>query len=255
MRQEQESRVWIVTGGLGAIVLGVLLIPLRGHTSASNLAFVFLAFAIVVAELGGRTAAIVTAVVSALSLNFFLTEPYLTLSIQKPEDIVAFLALAVCGLIAAAFGRRRERLSDLAERASGELEILDRLVARLRTGASLDDVLGDLQTTFGLEGIALRDEADRVVAAAPPGRPTRAVPRALLAPDSLLPADQSLLRFGARGLRLPENGGRLRIRSDSGSVSLDLWGGDAQGFGVSEARALTVAASILGLELARRQAR
>jgi len=65
--------------------------------AASNLAFVFLAFTIVVAELAGRTPALVTALVSAMSLNFFLTEPYLTLAITKVDDVVAFFALAAAG--------------------------------------------------------------------------------------------------------------------------------------------------------------
>ena len=75
-RQDSET-LWIAIGALGAMALGVALIPLRTLTSASNLAFGFLALTIVVAELGGRTAGLATAVVSALSLNFFLTEPYL----------------------------------------------------------------------------------------------------------------------------------------------------------------------------------
>src|SRR5574341_783941 len=108
MMPNEQTRLWIVAGAVGSMALGVALIPLRQLTSASNLAFVFLAFTVIVAEFGGRTAALVTAVMSAISLNFFLTEPYLTLTISKPDDLVAFLALAACGLIAAAFGRRRK---------------------------------------------------------------------------------------------------------------------------------------------------
>lgn len=79
MRGDDEVRVWMVAGAAGSLVLGIALIPLRTLTAASNLAFVFLAFTIIVAELGGRGAALLTALVSAMSLNFFLTEPYLTL--------------------------------------------------------------------------------------------------------------------------------------------------------------------------------
>src|SRR5262249_32416621 len=75
-RQDSES-LWIALGPFGAMVLGVALIPLRGITPASTLAFAFLALTIVVAEIGGRRAGLSTAVVSALSLNFFLTAPYL----------------------------------------------------------------------------------------------------------------------------------------------------------------------------------
>src|SRR5262245_46416340 len=88
-RLHNRAAVWIVTGGVGAMALGIALIPLRAMTSAANLAFAFLALTIVIAELGGRRAGLVTAVVSAMSLNFFLTEPYLTLAISKTDDIIA----------------------------------------------------------------------------------------------------------------------------------------------------------------------
>ncbi len=148
MRRDDESRIWMVTGALGSIALGIALIPLRSLTSASNLAFVFLIFTIVAAELGGRSAGLVTALVSAISLNFFLTEPYLRLTISKPDDIVAFFALAVCGLIAAAFGRRRERWSELAGREGKELDVVKRLVEQLQDGQPLDGILGDLKRSF-----------------------------------------------------------------------------------------------------------
>ena len=261
MRPGNESPVWIVIGALGGLALGFMLIPLRSLTSASNLAFVFMAFTIVVAELGGRSAAIVTAIVSAFTLNFFLTEPYMSLQIHKADDVVAFGALAVCGLIAAAFGRRREQISEQAERAGDELEVLDKLVGRLRAGASLDEVLEDLRTSFGLRAIVLRDDAERPVAAALAGQTSGSMPEPEtdIAPDSFLPADESRVRFGLRGLRLPEGGGRLWLRAGGGVgggvASVDIWEEDTQGFNVSETRTLTIAASILGLELARRQAK
>ena len=259
MRPSNDSRVWIVIGALGGLGLGFVLIPLRSLTAASNLAFVFMAFTIVVAELGGRSAAVVTAVVSAMTLNFFLTEPYMSLQINKADDVVAFGALAVCGLIAAAFGRRRAHMSVLAERADDELEVLDKLVGRLRAGAPLDNVLDDLRKSFGLRAIALRDDTEHLVAAALGGQAPPSMPETDIAPDTFLPADESRLRFGLRGLRLPEGGGRLWLRAGGGVgggvASLDIWEEDPQGFGMSEARTLTIAASILSLELARRQAK
>ena len=60
MNRTDDARVWMVTGALGSMALAVALIPLRTQVAASNLAFVFIAFTIIVAELGGRGAALVT---------------------------------------------------------------------------------------------------------------------------------------------------------------------------------------------------
>lgn len=247
MSRTDDIRVWIVTGALGSMVLAIALIPLRTLVAASNLAFVFMAFTIIVAELGGRGPALVTALVSAMSLNFFLTEPYLTLSITKREDVIAFFALAACGLIAAAFGRRRERLSEAVGRADRELAILNRLVERARSGRPLDGQLQDLRTEFDLGGLVLREASGRVLAAAPSDAGSRSTPRLALSSDTLFAVDDVSPRIGTKGLRLPEGGGRLTLQTARGAVSLDLWEGNDQGFGQDESRTLAIAVSLLGL--------
>jgi K+-sensing histidine kinase KdpD len=73
MGRTDDIRAWVIMGALGAMGLAIVLILLRTLVTASNLAFFFIAFTIVVAELGGRGPALITALVSAMSLNFFLT--------------------------------------------------------------------------------------------------------------------------------------------------------------------------------------
>lgn len=251
MAREDNSRAWMVLGGLGAMALGVALIPLRTVTSASNLAFVFMAFTIVVAEVGGRVPALVAALVSAMTLNFFLTEPYLTLSISKTDDVIAFAALAACGLIAAAFGTRRERSAEAAGRAAQELELLRRLVEQVRSGADVPGMLGDLRQAFGLRALVLRDASGAVLAAAPPEAAATAVPVAELTREWPFPSDETHHRFGARGLRLPEGGGRLDLETERGPFSLSLWEGDAEGLDLDQWRTLSIAVAILGLRFSR----
>jgi len=247
MGRTDDIGAWVITGALGSMALGIVLIPLRTTVAASNLAFVFLAFTIVVAELGGRGPALVTALVSAMSLNFFLTEPYLTLAITKTDDVVAFFALAACGLIAAAFGSRRERLSEVANRADRELLILTRLLERARGGGTPVALLQDLRTDFGLGGLVLRDGQGRVLAAAPETAGALPPPRLALTTDTLFaPADETV-RFGSKGMRLPEGGGRLALQTGRGPLTLDLWEGNDEGFTGDESRTLAIAASILGL--------
>lgn len=247
MNRADDVRVWMVTGALGSMALAVVLIPLRGMVAASNLAWVFMALTILVAELGGRGPALVTALISAMSLNFFLTEPYLTLQITNRQDIIAFCALAGCGLIAAAFGRRRERLSEVAGRADRELGMLSRLVQRARSEREIGNLLDELRADFSLGGLVLRDSTGRVLAAAPESAGSRPAPRIPLDADTLFAPGDDAPRFGLRGLRLPDGGGRLTLQTGRGPATLDLWEGSEDGLGLDEARTLAVAASILGL--------
>jgi hypothetical protein len=253
MGTQDDRLVWMVAGGIGSMILALLLVPLRTLTPASNLAFVFLAFTIVVAELGGRSAALVTALVSGMSLNFFLTEPYLSLTIEKRDDVIAFFALLGCGLIAAWFGKRRARLSEVASRGRTELDVLKKVVDQVAAGAPVDEILGYLRASFGLGALVLRDSDDRILGVTPGGSSPASTPETQLTPETLFPSDAGTLRFGTRGLRLPDGGGRLLLGTGRDAVSLDLWEGDTQGFGLDESRTLAIAASLLRLHVSRRR--
>jgi hypothetical protein len=105
-RDRNEVLPWI-GGPVAAVVLGVCLIPLRELTVSANLSFAFVALTIVVAQLAGRAVGVTTAVASALSLDFFLTRPYFQLAIEDKHDVIAFLGLGACGIIASAMGHHR----------------------------------------------------------------------------------------------------------------------------------------------------
>jgi hypothetical protein len=248
MARRAHDVVWIGIGPLAAMALGVALIPFRTLTSASNLAFVFLVLTILVAEVGGRAAGLATAVVGALSLNFFLTGPYLTLTIDSPDDVGAFIGLAVCGLVAAAFGRRRARSSELLGQARHDVQTLQQLAGGLATGRPLAEVLDHLRRAFPLAGIVLRGADDRLVAAAPPESAAWPTPAVALEPHTLL-GEERLHRLGRRGFRLPPGGGRVRLAGPPEALWADLWEGGDDGLSADEHRALGVAVAMLGLAL------
>jgi two-component system sensor histidine kinase KdpD len=246
MSQDDRGTVWFVIGVGGAVALGVALIPFRSLLAASTLAFVFIALTIVVAEMGGRGPALATAVVSALSLNFFLTEPYLSLQIDKPGDIAAFVALAACGFIAAAFGTRRVRTAEQVSRTRGDLEVLARTAASLVARTPLEDVLDELRRFFGLGGLVLRRADESLVAAAPSSQASLPAPPTELDPSTLVGADSRVHRLGRAGFRLPERGGRLRLQGRE-PLLLDLWEGDPEGLSLDQRRALAVSALMISL--------
>jgi two-component system sensor histidine kinase KdpD len=177
----------------------MLLIPLRELTTASNLTFVFLALIIVVAELGGRWPAVATAISSALSLNFFLTRPYLTLTIHSRDDIIAFVGLAVCGLIAASFGTQGRRMGALAS-ARDELGVLHATARQLELAGPIEprlrEVLEVFRGVFRLSAAVVRDRSGHVLAVADGQSGSRPVPEAIL--DLAARKATSLPAAGAR---------------------------------------------------------
>jgi hypothetical protein len=220
-----DGLFYLSVGPLVAILLAMLLVPLRGFTTASNFTFLFLALTIVVAEFGGRGAAVATALSSALSLDFFLTQPYLRLSIDDKHDVIAFVGLAACGLIAAALGAPRRAGQRRLQRARGHLALLRDALQQLDRSEPLAERLAALLKAFGaaLPGVALavRDTRDAVLASSGQAAEARPVPL------QILRLDASAAPGSRRSLRLPEEGARLPLLGRNRQLGwLDLWGSD-----------------------------
>jgi K+-sensing histidine kinase KdpD len=248
--QNGDRLIYLAGGPLAAVLLGMALVPLRGFTTASNFTFLFMALTILVAELGGRAAAVATALCSALSLDFFLTQPYLRLSIADKHDVIAFLGLTVCGLIAAAVGSQRgERVT--SRRASREqLELvhsgLEQLEKGVPTDLALTRVLDASRGVLPLAAAVVRDTRGNVVAATERahGMP---VPARSLGLDALAaPAapDRS-------GQPLPQEGARLALVAGGRQVGwLDVWG-NGKPASAEARRTLSGVARLLAVVLAR----
>jgi len=136
MDDDGDRLIYIGVGPLAAVLLGMALEPLRAFTIASNFTFLFLALTILVGEFGGRTAALATAVASALSLDFFLTEPYLHLSISSKHDLIACLGLGGCGILAASLASGRRAPAPRPHPSSRQLDLLESAVAELEREGS-----------------------------------------------------------------------------------------------------------------------
>ena len=241
-----DRLLYLGVGPLTAIALGVALIPLRDFTAASNFTFAFLALTIVVGELGGRGPALATALVSAMSLDFFLTAPFMTLAIHGRDDTIAFVGLALCGLLAASLGSpRRERLA--IRRQLGVLQ------GAVRRGAysgpaepRLQEITGAALTAFPLAAIAVRDPADRLLASSGDRARTARVPERVDESEELRAA-ATRWDWHERGTPLPDDGLRVPLVSAGRKLGwLDLWG-DGRAAGPDARRALVAIATALGM--------
>ena len=254
MDDESESLFYLGVGPMAAILLGVALVPLRGLTTASNFTFAFLALTIAVAEFGGRRAAVGTALSSALSLDFFLTEPYLRLAIADKHDVIAFVGLTACGLIAAALGAQRgERIATLTRvRKYKDLmhSVLSEWDAEAPVEPQLEKVLRATRDAFPLSAVVVRDERNTVVASSASRDGLRPVPDAVLGLDTLLPVGISGRDLRRRTLPLPIEGGRIPLVAGNRRLGwLDLWGNGGYA-SVESRRGLIDVARLIALLLA-----
>lgn len=227
MRPGQESLFYAGAGPLAALLLGAALVPLRGTTHASNLAFAFLVLTLVVAELGGHGASLATALTSALSLDFFLTQPYGRLSMSDKHDVLAFVGLAVSGLLVASLGSTRNRRIRELETQARRHESLRGLLRSWNGadigGAPMDRALRACADAFPVAAMVLRDPRDEAVWASGTAAGLRRLPAAHAIAASLAESHEP------RDAPFPEAGMRIPLAGPRGSLvgRLDVWGNGA----------------------------
>jgi hypothetical protein len=243
VKDEIDRLFYLAAGPIAAIFLGAALVLVRDWTTASNFSFIFLALIIAVAEFGGRAAALTTAVASALSLDFFLTQPYLRLSISEKGDIIACAGLAGCGLLAAVLSDRRPGSDALRE-----VSILRTVLEALTEPGPLEKRLGKATrrccNLLPLAAIVVRDSNDHVIGSSAGPEiarpvPSRVLPERALAEPNAPKASEPLPRDGAR---------IALIAGDRRLGWLDFWG-DGTPAEMAHQRALTDAAGALALAL------
>jgi K+-sensing histidine kinase KdpD len=215
-------------GPLAAIALGMGLVPLRDATHAANFVFAFVILTIVAAEYGGRWAGLFTALTSTLSLDFFLTKPYLRLEISDKHDLYAFLGLAACGLTAAAVAAGRGRRAEELASARRQLELLRvglrQLERALPFDVGLQAYLDAARAGLPVASLVARDAQGRAIAFS--GR----APSALATPPEVELERLFLPRTTAGDLPdpplpFPPEGARLSLRVDGRAVGwLEVWG-------------------------------
>jgi hypothetical protein len=111
------------------IVVGAALGLLRDAMDPSTAAMVLVLPVVAAAATGDRVAGVVAALAAAGSFDFFLTEPYYSLSIHRDSDLQLAVALVVVGLAVteiALWGRRQQAVAQRREGyISGRTHLLD----------------------------------------------------------------------------------------------------------------------------------
>jgi len=132
-RTEAARERWIMAAAVGAPIAAALaLIPWRGHLDTADNALILVVVIVAVASTGRRLAAAVSALVSALAFDYFLTRPYYSFRITRTSDLITELLLLVVGLAVgelAARGRRHRRAATTGRAQVAQLHSVTEMAA------------------------------------------------------------------------------------------------------------------------------
>ena len=107
MTDDPLAELAVSIGGLSAFAVASGMVALRGVLRPEVTAVALALVVAMAARAGGQAAGASAALMSALSFDFFHTEPYLSLKISDPSDLLVTVLLLALGL-ALGGGRSRE---------------------------------------------------------------------------------------------------------------------------------------------------
>lgn len=118
-------RLGIALGVGASVLVGVALLPTRPHLTSATVALLLVVVVVGAAIVGGTRAAIVTAIVAAITLNLGYIQPYGTLAVDDADkviELVAFVVVAVLvGRLVSGIVHRRSQVT-VAQRQVRELD-------------------------------------------------------------------------------------------------------------------------------------
>jgi two-component system sensor histidine kinase KdpD len=126
-----------VVAVLAPILAVPVLLPLRDTLNLASDVVIYLILVVASALVGGLGPALVAAGLGAVLLNFFFTEPYHTLAIDDPNNVVALVAFVLVGGLVSWVVDVAERRSAKAA-AAAEIEAADRLRTALLAAVGHD---------------------------------------------------------------------------------------------------------------------
>jgi len=133
-------------GGLLPIAVAAAMVGGRGEIDATNVALVLVLVVVGTAAFGGRGPAALSAVIAAISYEFFFTRPFNSLRIDRADDVETTLILLAIGLAVGQLAVHARHTRRDVSRGRDELASMRRMAERVASGAS-DRELIDVAVT------------------------------------------------------------------------------------------------------------
>nr|WP_237712139.1 sensor histidine kinase KdpD [Mycobacterium xenopi] len=159
--RERRAASWLAALIVPSVICAVTVAWLDRFLTTSGASALFFVGVLLVGLLGGVAPAALSAVLSGLLLNYYLTPPLHSFTIAEPdaavtELVLLMVAVAVAVLVDGAAKRTRE-----AGRASQEAELLTMFAGSVLRGADLETLLERVRETYSQRAVSmLRDCGD-----------------------------------------------------------------------------------------------
>jgi K+-sensing histidine kinase KdpD len=129
-----QDRWILLAAAVAPIVTALVLTPWRGHLDAADNALFLVVVIVAVASTGRRMAAVVAALVSALSFDFFLTRPYNSFRITRQADLITEILLLVLGLAVGELAARGRNHREAAGQSRREVSVIHSMTELAASG-------------------------------------------------------------------------------------------------------------------------
>src|SRR5438552_12898778 len=141
---------------IGSVIAATAIVALlESFTTATGLGVVYLLAVLFVAIRRSEVAALATAVLSVLTLNFFFIEPRHRLTIADSENVVALIVFLIAAIVVGRLAATaRQRATEAAERASAAAarergaKILAAAASAVLESTDLDSQLAGLEDSI-----------------------------------------------------------------------------------------------------------
>lgn len=130
-------------GGLAALALAALLLPLRDELANTSIALILVLPVLLGAVIGGAAGGAVSSLSATASFDFFFTRPYNSLTISRAQDLETALLLLVVGLLVGTVAAHGRRASVAAERAGLDVRRIHRVAELVADGSSAEAVIDE----------------------------------------------------------------------------------------------------------------
>jgi hypothetical protein len=194
----------LVAAVAAPVAAALALTPWRGRLDTADNALFLVVVIVAIASTGRRIVALVSALVAALSFDFFLTRPYYSLRISGHQDLITELLLLVVGIAVGELAARGRGHQEDATESQETVALLHSVTELVATGREPREVistaLADLQQLLSLRDcyFTRRDPGNLIARITPRGELTVAG-QTWTTRDLGLPTDRVDLPVRAQG--------------------------------------------------------